>query len=339
MSYKLKLDIYNFQLKKITSIEDDSSSGKRKKIKTEKDACPFSTFFTGLGIQDAQENPLHILLDNLIAHFDGKFERNDTNTHCVSISSDDFNGFSSSTNTIWGNFKGGLTGIKRNVYDGDDSSNVKSEILENDVAAVEYFFLLWIPNDSNCGILMVQSYREMGSLATFKDSINDFFITLGYKPLWAKIIPQNYIDDFIRTGAFNKIKIVHAKKFSNENFDADFTTFKESKLTSILENFTIPLRTLINNGTNMIQSVKSQIRVAVPDYDSEEDSVTLYYKDGMGKSANARLTDIERILPVIELDDSLMEDNHPIWDDLKSFAVSLLENIKTQIGYTPQRVE
>lgn len=340
MAFTLKLDIYSFEIKKITEIIDNSSSEDRMKIKTEKNISPFDALFTDLESSMSDEKDVFsFFLKKLLADFDGKFKKNNTNTHAISIVDDSFNSFNRNSNTIWGKFKGGITGINRKIYADSNSIDPKAEIGSDDVSSVEYFFMLWIPRDSSLGILMVQSYTELGSVTSFRQCITDYFISIGYKPVWVKYIPQQYLNEFLNHGVFNKVKIVHAKKFSDKHFDAQFEAFKESKHTSFIDNFNISLSSLINKSFGMIQTLNKQIGCIIPDFDEDKDSVVLFYQDEHGKRARANLEDVDKFLPIITLEDSLKDENNvPRWIEIKSFSDSLLKKIKSEIGYTPNMI-
>ena len=83
----------------------------------------------------------------------------------------------------------------------------------------------------------------------------------------------------------------------------------------------------------------SQIKAIDLSYDENRDLVKLFYQNG-DKRAHASLQDIENILPIITLDDSLKakDSQLPDWDELHKFTDTLLEKIKKQIGYTPKEI-
>ena len=56
------------------------------------------------------------------------------------------------------------------------------------------YYKIWLPLDSNVGILMVQSYTSVGCTSLFKEQLENYFIRKGYKiSSWSKCIPKEYI--------------------------------------------------------------------------------------------------------------------------------------------------
>ena len=332
MRHKLFLDIYTFQLKEILSIEQ--SNGKRRKIKTKDEICDFSSFYTKVVTHDSKnKKPVEIIFEKLLRYFDDSFRFSKTGTKAVSITSDR-NSVSNENCTISGVFKGGITGIKRNVYYGSDSRKYKTEIEETDVTADEYFFMLWIPKDSNAGFLFVQSYKDISCSIPFRDCVSEFFIKENYKPLWIKFILKSYVNDIMKYGLLNKIKIVKAEKTNKKLADSDFEPFKECRQTCIIDNISFPLRKLLLN----LNQLKTGIGGIVSDYNAEEDSVTLFYKDHKGNNVQATFEDLEAIVPKMELDESLLNNGQPNWEGIRSSVVEILKQIKQEIGYTPKEI-
>lgn len=68
-------------------------------------------------------------------------------------------------------------------------------------------------------------------------------------------------------------------------------------------------------------------------------AICLFYENN-GKRAHASLANIEKILPVITLD-GLSQDEitqEPQWEELNIFTRDILDELKKQIHYTPQKL-
>ena len=339
MGYTLKLDIYYFTLKKIKEKTTRKIRGENKVVYiTEKDACEFSDFVNNLSVEKIDTtNYMGLFLENFINGFNASFKPNKSNTQAMSITTDQFKGYDSNDYTVWGIFKGGATGIEYDVYKSNDATIPTSKVAGDSVASLYYFYKIWIPIDSNVGVLMVQSYTNTGCCTLFKEQLGNYFISNEYKAEWSKCIPKEFIEKYLKDGYINKIQVCHCKRDVNKPLNPIFTPFIHANRKHIFDNFRISFNDLIS-VVNYKNVLKSQIKAIDIDYDEAQDKVKLFYINGEGKKANATLADIDNILPIITLDDSLKADNSelPKWDDLHRYTKGMLEQIKKQISYTPQ---
>lgn len=339
MGYTLKLDIYYFNLKKIKEKTSRKICGEERVVYlTEKEECILSDFVNNLSIKETDNaNYMEIFLENFINGFNASFKPNKNNTQAMSITTDQFKGYDSNDYTVWGIFKGGATGIEYDVYQSKDATRPTGKVAGDSVASLYYFYKIWIPIDSNVGILMVQSYTNTGCCTLFKEQLGNYFISNGYKAEWSKCIPNEYIEKFLKDGYINKIQVIHSKRDENKPLNPIFTPFIHAKKKSVFDNFRISFNDFISVA-NYKNVLKSQIKAIDIDYDEIQDKVKLFYIDAEGKKANATLANIDNILPIITLDDSLKADNSqlPKWDDLHKYTKGILDHIKKQISYTPQ---
>lgn len=336
MAYTLKLDIYYVSLRKITeTVERKTKDGTRIGYHTEKTPCIFQDFVNSLSL-NRDDKYMNVLLNDFINGFNASFKLNNNNTQAISITTDLFHGYNSADYTAWGTFKGGTTGIHRDIYKSDNANNVKGTIDDDNVTSLLYFYKLWLPEDSNIGILMVQSYTSYGCTLLFKEQLENYFISKGYKPSWGKCVPKNYIEDYFKNGYLNEIRVLHTKKDKSKPLNPLFEPFIKASKKSIINNFTIKLSELLSN-INYKSMLKSQIQAIDTDYDESKDTIKLFYTNN-GKKAHASLRNIEDILPVIILEDSLKDEKTqlPIWEDLHVFTNDILKNLKLQSGYTPK---
>lgn len=339
MGYTLKLDIYYFTLKKIEEETIRKTHGEERVIyHTEKNECLLSDFVSSLSIEEInKENYMSVFLENFINGFNSSFKPNKNNTQAMSITTDQFKGHDSKDNTVWGIFKGGATGIEYDIYQSNNATIPTSKVAGDSVTSLYYFYKIWIPIDSNVGILMVQSYTNTGCCTLFKEQLGSYFISKGYKAEWSKCIPDEYIEKFLKDGYISEIQVIHRKRDSNKPLNPVFNPFTNAKRRSIFNRFKIPFKSFIS-VKNYKSVLKSQIKAIDTDYDEHQDKVKLFYTDSEGKKANATLANIDSILPTITLDDSLKEKNSqlPKWDDLHEYTKGMLNDIKKQISYTPQ---
>lgn len=339
MGYTLKLDIFYFSLKKIKRKTIRRIPGEERVVYfTEKEESMLGDFVNTLSSDEIDDrNYMKVFLEDFINGFNASFKPNKNNTQAMSITTDQFKGYDSNDYTVWGIFKGGSTGIEYDVYQSSDATIPTGKVAGDSVTSLYYFYKIWIPIDSNVGILMVQSYTNTGCSTLFKEQLSNYFISNGYKVEWSKCIPDEYIEKFLKDGYISEIQVIHSKRDENKPLNPVFLPFTHAKRRSVFSRFKISFKDFISvaNYKNVLQS---QIRAIDIDYDESQDKVKLFYIDAKGKKANATLANIDSILPTITLDDSLKEDNSqlPKWGDLHEYTKGILENIKDQISYTPQ---
>ena len=332
MGYTLKLNIYNFSLYRITGEERRIvRGGERIKYLLEENAATFPDFARTLSPVIDRNTLLSVIFQAMVTFFDSRFKVNVEGTKAVSITSDLQPRIALLNYTIDGLFKGGDTGIGRTVYNQQNATQPGNRIQRTDVPANNYFYKLWMPYDSEDGILMIQSYTDMGCTATFRDQIEAFFISKGFKPQWNSMIPSGFIDQYLRRSFINEIKIV----YQTEEREAEgiFSSMRQAKKESWLKNLSIPLNRLLQMD-NYRERLQEQI-IETVDYDPEHDLAKVFYEDENGKKASATINDLESIFPNIILPDELKnaETDEPILDATARFTDGLLEQIKTDIGY------
>ena len=337
MAYTLKLNIYNFSLYRIIGEERRTMRDvERVKYQLEDDAVLFPDFVRSWEPTIDRNSFLHVMFQAMVSFFDSRFKVNVEGTKAVSITSDLQPRIASLCYTIDGLFKGGDTGIGKTVYNQQNATQPGNRIERTDVPANNYFYKLWMPYDSEDSILMVQSYTDMGCTATFRDQLEAFFISKGFKPKWNGMIPSGFIDQYLNRSFINEIKIV----YQTEEREADgiFSSMRQVKKESWLKNLSIPL-----NGLFQLDDYKEQLQeqiIETVDYDPEHDLAKVFYKDENGKKASATINDLENIFPNIILPDELknVETDEPILDVTAMFTDGLLEQIKTDIGYNVEPI-
>lgn len=334
MGYKLIMEIYSFQLKKLKEAAQRTQSG-RWRCKTENVPSNFCDFVDTLNLQgEPKTEYMKVILNSFVHSFDGKFIKTVSGNSASSLTSDPFNGFCANKFLLWGKFKAGNAGLRFKVYDVNDATLAEREITPDKVPSTEFFFMLWLPKDSNTGILMIQRYNTFGFVASFRERINDWFIKNGFKPTWVKFIPNDILQNYYQNGEINKIEVTFAKRVKKRKFDPLFTPFKSSNKKVVIDGFNIPLIEFINKA-NRENAIKDDIKGVVSDFDGNRDSIRLFYTNGTSP-ASAELADVEDIFPKIVLDEDLIDENNvPKWNDVLQKAKEMLEAIKVEMNYTP----
>lgn len=339
MAYSLKLDIYSFQLKKIKSSTTGwNKNGKeviRHHIENEF-VSSFDEVVKSFINEDTKDKPyMEAFLFNFMKSFNSSFVTNDENTKAISITEDLQRGFSSQKFTAWGMYKGGTTGILRDVYKNNNANDITGKLLEDNVASLSFFYKLWIPQDSNMGFVMLQSYTSTGCTALFKERFEKYVENCGYKVFWRKIIPDSYVKLFLSNAFIREIRVEHVKKEANGLQSPTFS-LNNAKSVTILNKLNIPLQ-IFFSVLDFKQKMQQSIQCVDMNYAPDEDDVRLIYEHD-GRTVHARLTKVEDILPAFILNDALKTPGTqiPDFEAMNTFTDSILEEIKKKIGYTPK---
>lgn len=332
MAYTLKLNIYNFSLYRIiNTVERQMRGVVRTKYETENNATPFGQFIRTLDPNVGRDSFLPVVFQQLVIYFDSRFKVNEEGTKAVSITSDPQPTYATLSYTINGLFKGGDTGIGRTIYSQRNALQPGTRISNTDVPVNNYYYKLWLPYDSDDGVLMIQSYTDMGCTVTFRDQLEQFFISKGFRPQWNAMIPSGIVDGYLDRSFIKEIKVVYAQEQRQEQgiFASMSNVRRESRLSSLHISFRQLLR--LNNYQ---QVLKDKIMEFI-DYNQDQDLAVVFYVDENGKKAHASINNLEQVLPSIILPDDLKNaaTDEPILAEISRHTDGILEQIKRQMGY------
>ena len=338
MAYTLKLNIYQFRLFRIIGKEEHRrGNGTITHYYASETPSSFSEVAKTIDPQVTREDYMQTIFSSILAFFDNKFKVSTDGSKAISITNGAHPIFGSESYTISGFFKGGETGIDRKVYQQDNATESEKTIERNDVPANNFFYKLWIPFDSEDGILMIQSYTDEGCTATFKDQIEQFFFTLEFRAKWSRMIPRGMVTRYLQRSVINQIRVVHARQ--RREGGGVFGSLQQATKVSVIKDFSIRMQDLFASN-NYEDELKAQIESVVP-FDEENDLVKVFYRDENGKKAHAKISDLEKAMPSIILPDSLKDPNtfEPILGEIDHFTDGILNEIKEQIDYRPKIIE
>ena len=133
---------YYFSLRKI---EKETQCKVKDAVRTfyitKKEDCIFSEFVNSLSFDKVnKDNYTKVILEDFIKGFNASFKSNKNNTQAISTTSEQYRGFDSKDYIFWGVFKGGTTGISREVYESDNATKPTSTIDESKVATLYYYY-------------------------------------------------------------------------------------------------------------------------------------------------------------------------------------------------------
>lgn len=338
MAYTLKLNIFRFKLYKIKNSYQRPMRGKVATIfETEVDATKFCDFIKAIEPSAQKEDFMKVLFAKMIAHFDSKFRKSVESNKAVAVTSQERVDYGSKDYTVWGMFKGGETDLERKVYSQNNATKDVKLIEKDDVPAVNYFYKLWMPYDGEDGILMIQSYTDMGCVASFKDQIEELFVSLQYRPIWNRMIPKGFVDRYLKSSFIHKIRIEY--KTVKANGEGVFASMKQVQKNTELTRLSIALKDLFmvkNYDDELCKHLEN-----IVEFKPEDDKVVVFYKDENGKEAHATMGNLEEAMPTIILPDYLKDSETEIAipEEMDKFTDGMLKEIKEQIKYAPRKLQ
>lgn len=331
MGHQLKLDIYCFSIK----------------VRGERDAEHriFGDFFRE-NYSKEDENSLQIEKKTLIKRFIGGFidsfhEQFVINREETKGIATDFLKPYPSKNIIDGMINGGLTGIDQNVFDRAKPKQREDVIEKEKITALPYYFKIWTPFDGTVGVLMIQSYTDMGVNSLIFEQLARYFTSKNHTIEKYKHVPEVYKEKFKKESVIYKVSLIkqglsdEARKSLNPVFTKkenlkiriDITGFEES-----------PERFWRKFRKNKI--INSDLTALEMDDDDDFETIATY-RDEYGHQSSARVSKEQDILPTYFLSNSLKMEGveYPDYELIRKHTNSILKDVKKDINYTPEDVD
>lgn len=244
------------------------------------------------------------------------------------------------TNVIDGMIKGGVTGIENDLFDISDSSIVKGKVKKNQVSTLQYYFKFWFPNDSQTGILMIQSYTHSGVNNLIFDQLKEVIQEKNSILTKVKFVPKGYKERFKKRSKVYRVTYFKNKfsrssaKHLNQIFDQEDLNVKLtiSGLNLSPEKFLrlFKKKKLINSDLSALEMV-----------DDNDFETIAEYVDEFGHRSQARISNKFDILPTYFLPEALKSKNKdvPDYNKIRSHTNTILTKIKEEINYSPKSDE
>jgi hypothetical protein len=276
--------------------------------------------------------------DKFLNSFSDKFVLNYNKTKGIAIR--EINSIPT-MNIIDGMMIGGLTGIEQEVYKTSSSEEKQDTITEDEVTALPYYFKIWMPYDSNLGVVMVQSYTETGVVSLVLDKIKHFFKSYGFSVGSNSFVDKEYKDHFKKFSTVEQLVLAKTHLSSNARgaLNQLFASFDGLKVEIKLSGFNVS----IDEFWQQIDAQKP-LDIDLSEFEMSEREnydVIATYKDISGKQSQARLSRNLDIMPTIILDSTLKETGkeYPNYQKIQTHTNTILLKVKQEIGYEAVEVE
>lgn len=324
MAHQIKLDVYTLKLKKKRLAE----------------LVPFNEF-SNLTREDGA-NTFEDFISNYVNSFDNKFVVQDVSGKALSLRSEDLK-FASRQRIIYGIIEGGVTGIGSKIKNRDNSGDEGSfHVTAEKVNAIPYYFLMWIPNDSNIGLLIVQGFSDRQISEAFKEHLKKFFSQeISGTSLWIdNYVPVEVIEKMKKNATINTITVrkyhlpsSKGEKLLGIKYSKDKDVTIEVKISGL--KYIPEMAEKINQF--VMGKVTQLIDVSPLEEVGFDDNHEILVKfEHNGKTAIGKSTNNFQISPsyyVEPTDIQINENKHPTINSIHAYTLSFLEALKNQIGY------
>ena len=284
------------------------------------------------------EKKLQNMFVDYIKHFDNKFVVYNNWNKGINLGKNAIQYFSAG-NYIIGKLEGGPTNIAGTVKTKNNVDDVGFPVTREHVTAMPFYFTMWMPNDSNVGLLIVQSLGELSIYEPLKLNLKKFI---------EGIDPKFYLD-------FNEHVVEKAIKKMKEKGNIKQLVIRRSSLPSdaaervfnkkynILDNLNIEIR-ISGFGNSTAAAVKEYFMGNKPDllefanmkevgFDKQSEVLAIISHNGRIATAKLENFSLAPVYFVDTTDVPLTIHNHPQEDKMKSYLKSFLEQMQVEIGY------
>lgn len=145
---------------------------------------------------------------------------------------------------IHGFVEGGITDANFETYKKDNNLKPEDKISNEEVLSQPYYFLIWMPADTNIGLVMLQSNDSVsrGIISAFFDHLEKFFSDRNMKITKVPVTPKKVSEEYYAKTSVRSIEVIQFK--TNENFKTQTGNLKTVKITHTISGFKISHDTL-----------------------------------------------------------------------------------------------
>ncbi|GAB3221279.1 hypothetical protein GCM10027454_13590 [Algoriphagus aestuariicola] len=240
---------------------------------------------------------------------------------------------------IDGIFEGGLTGIEQSVQD-QKRKKLKSKISKDDVAALPFYFLFWLPSDVNYGIIMIQSYGNSTINSLVKDHLKKVFKKKGFTFDEQMCISNKDREEFLEHSVVHELSFLST--FESKNTGGEFSAYLGKAESFQVE---VRIKNLHENTNKYFKGIKD-IKKGLTDFIKlsidgakkiKESDPKAFYK-GDNSRSHAVITDHKNFIPSLVLGEELKENGKqtPDLDSMRIYCKNYLKILQKENNYTSQ---
>jgi hypothetical protein len=210
---EIKIDCFTIQ---IQTHKEKGKNGNKENVFIRFDDFYKKTVSNDIGEDIISNQSFISFFADYLNSFQGKFAVNGVGK-ALHLNSEKIR-FQSENRIISGTFEGGTTNIGGFIKEQNNPHDEDSFILTpNHVEGQPYYFIMYFPEDSNMGLLLVQSFSAKSVTDLFKRHLQQFFsknsenVTL----LLNSVVPKEVVKNFREKGVIDKVTL------RKQNLDSD----------------------------------------------------------------------------------------------------------------------
>ena len=339
MAHEVKIDCFAI---KFRSLKRDENGKRKEEIVLIQDLFDHLSVIKGT----SDLNEFQFLFQQYVNSFDGKFSVNERTNKGISLQYEKLE-FHSKQQIISGIFEGGVTGQGGSIRENDDTSDENAIFYSaKSLNSKPYYFLLYLPNQSNTGILLVQSFSSSSSTDAFKthfQTVIKKILNNEYSPIISTMVMPEAIENMKRESSLAKITLRKmnlpsdiADRLVTEFSEGD-TLHVELKLTGTwLDKIKDKIGVTDNQRFSEVQIINDENNSALDaiGFDGTEDILYEFEKNGR-KTTVKKSKDFEwepSFYPEKSAVPMDITNKFPIFENLNSYCIDLLDKIKSDIG-------
>lgn len=296
-----------------------------------KNFLPFKEVFDKVIIDGDKVSKYRTFLESYSESFEGAFKSTDNMKSVAFLKWDSI----PDKDIICGLIIGGLSNIERPIYKHTDINKIVGTLNKENIAALPFFFTIWLPSDSSTGLLIFQYYSSTTVFGEFNKNLKDFFsVKYGLTFNTFPFVPEKMQEAFFKSSVINKIALINKKvdksarnKFGpllseEEEFAVRLEIFNLKKNPSA---FKKKVMEILNATKKFFKADLEEIGMFDDNFD-----MRIYYENANGKRTYATLQKDFQILPTIDVEADCKANgkDYVDYDKIKKYCLNLLQDLK-----------
>lgn len=286
--------------------------------------------FNNIGSENISLN--EIILDYLDTRRQGKLI--ESTEKLLQIQEYDFDG---GKEFIRGRLERGAYGFSSKII------NIESNVLKYDKAANEaemlpFYFLTFLPNSYNRGLLLLQTFGQYGFKTDLEKDLNDYVseVGLNIKIIINSLAPKKVIENYLEKGSIKKMRLIKYNlpdditdwqsqdRFEDECYMEVSINAKKQKNINYYKNGILKL---IN------REIENDELVEIEGFNFDYDEVKVELKVGK-KRRTINLTDTTQVRGKFDVTEqvNIMDSGHPTYESIDREAEGLILDLGKGIG-------
>ncbi len=282
-----KIKIYKFMLSRLGS----------------SDSITNNDFYSSVGDDITDQNTIFGMLANAYYEsFNGQFKKDQKGNRAISISKKELIGYKSEHKIIHGFLNGGITNTEFKQFDIDNSSESERAIERNKVLGQDYYFLVWLPENTNLGFVFLQYNDSVirGITSAFFDHFDSFLKNYNFKISKQPYAPKEVIETYISHSTICEIEFIQHKMVDEKSpLIGEMVSYK---LSTKVGGINIPILSYNSISSDMLREIKAVIGIS----DEADLSTMIRYKKG--KTTRKANIENNKLIPDIDIPENIIDE-------------------------------